>query len=108
MKKIILFTLLNAVSLLAQEASSEQLNDIYTEAILFVVIFGAMGIISFIYSSRHAKEYVPSKEELQRIQKEKEERAIRDSRMDSLSLLLKKNLLTQEEFAILRHHYVKE
>ena len=108
MKNIILFTLLTTVSLLAQDASDEQLQSIYTEAILFVAIFGAMGIISFIYSSRHAKAYAPSDEELKRIQKGKEEKTIRESRIEKLSLMRDAKALTQEEFAILESHYTKE
>ena len=108
MKNIILFTLLTTVSLLAQDASDEQLQSIYTEAILFVAIFGAMGIISFIYSSRHAKAYVPSQEELERIEQVREKKRLKEIRVSELSNLLQNETLTQEEFTILESHYTKE
>ena len=53
---ISLVTFLNA-----QAATEEQLNSIYKEATLFVIVFGVMGVISFVYSRRHAKEYKPKK-----------------------------------------------
>ena len=108
MKNIILFTLLTTVSLLAQDASAEQLQSIYTEAILFIAIFGAMGIISFIYSSRHAKAYAPSGDALQKIEQAREKKSLKEARVRELSDLLQSETLTQEEFNLLQHHYTKE
>ena len=59
--KITIFILLTVTFLNAQAATDEQLNSIYAEAILFVAVFGVMGIVSFIYSRRHAKAYVAPK-----------------------------------------------
>ncbi len=108
MKNIVLFTLLTTVSLLAQDASDEQLQSIYTEALLFIGIFGTMGIISYIYSSRHAKAYVPSQEELERIQREKEEKMLRASRIEELALMRDNKVLTEEEFINLERYYTIE
>ncbi len=105
MKKLTLFILLCAVSLYAQEATSDQLNGIYTEALLFIGIFGTMGIISYVYSSRHAKVYAPSQEVLQRIEREKAQKLLREARVEELSEMLQNDMLTNEEFLILKDYY---
>ena len=102
LKKIIILSSLIATSLFAQEASQEQLNNIYQEAILFVVIFGLMGLVSYIYSSRHAKQYVPKG----LTQEEIEERAFRENRVQKLSKLFDEKVLLEDEFLILKQHYI--
>lgn len=104
MHKWLLLPLLTSTLLCAEEVNPEQLNAIYTEAIWFVVIFGTMGIISFIYSSRHAKQY--TKDQADNITQKKalsvELTKQRNERINALSELVKDGLLTEEEFLILR------
>ena len=100
-KKIIILLFFSSTLLFAQEASQEQLNDIYKEAVLFVAIFGIMGLVSYIYSSRHAKEYVPkgpSKEELAA-------EAFKVKRKKELLSLLDGKKLTENEFEVLIQYY---
>ncbi len=97
MQKNILLILVLISSLCAQDATQEQLSNIYQEAILFVAIFGVMGIISYIYSARHAKEYKPKE-----ISKEKK---VPFSRTQELYDMLENKSLTQEEFDILEVYY---
>ena len=101
MKKITLLFLLSSTLLFSSDASQEDLNAIYQEALLFVAVFGVMGIISFIYSSKHAKAYIPkglTAEEL-------EIKAFNESRVQELSKLLDEKRVTKEEFNILNQHY---
>ena len=97
MLKNSLIVLLFISSLFAQDATQEQLNDICQEAILFIAIFGVMGIISYTYSSRHAKEYKPTQTP--------EEEKVPFSRTDELYEMLKTKHLREEEFDILKAHY---
>ena len=71
MRKIIPLSLLNVVSLFAAEVSQGEMQSIYFEAVLFIGVFGTMGLISYIYSNRHAKAYSVSKEAIERREKEK-------------------------------------
>lgn len=107
MIKLITFTLLTITSLYAQATTQDDLNNIYKEALMFLGIFGAMGIISYIYSSKHAKEYQPTQDELEKIQQEKEEQNKKEVRIVQLSEMLDKELLTQEEFTALKLLYAK-
>ena len=100
MKKNLLLIQLLVLSLYAKEASSVELNSIYIEAILFVAVFGVMGIVSYIYSKKHAKEYAPKKEKA-----EKREQENLSTRVEELSQMLKSNHLTQDEFNILEDYY---
>ena len=108
MIKLTIFFLLTTLSLFAQAATEDELQGIYTEALLFVGIFGAMGVISYIYSSRHAKSYTLSEDEKQRIENKKRERVKREKRVEELSKMLQENLIREEEFSLLKHHYSKE
>lgn len=83
-------------------SQSEQ-DSVMLEAILFIVVFGTMGLISYIYSSRHAKAYKPKKVE-DRV--EVEETPYK-KRISELEEMLKNKTLTQEEFKILNNHYLK-
>ena len=104
MHKWLLLPLLTLTSLSAEEVDSEQLNAIYTEAIWFVVIFGAMGIISFIYSNRHAKQYTQKQADTiaQNKSLAAEQVKQRENRLDELAKLVKDGLLTEKELRILR------
>ena len=104
MQKWLLLSLLTLTSLRAEEVNPEQLSAIYTEAIWFVVVFGTMAIISYIYSSRHAKQYT-AKQASDVTQKKAlaaEKAHQREKRLDELSTLVKDGLLKEEEFQILR------
>jgi amino acid permease len=105
MKKTLLFILLNVVSLYAAQTTQKEMNGIYMEALLFVAVFGTMGLISYIYSSRHAKIYSSSEAEKKRKKDEKEEQLHNKKRVASLTKLLEDELLTPQEFAILTRHY---
>ncbi len=100
MLKFILPTLLSFTPIFAAEATQSELNSIYTEAILFVAVFGTMGVISYIYSSRHAKAYVAPVVKI----KKKTEQELKDERIAELLHLFKKEVLTQEEFDVLKEH----
>ncbi len=103
MIKIYILSLIFATSTYANAIAQDNLNSIYTEAILFVSVFGIMGIISYIYSSRHAKNYI-KKDVI--IEKEEEERSKYADRIEELSEILKKDLITQGEFNILENYYL--
>ena len=100
--KIIIFILLFVTFLNAQAATDEQLNSIYKEAILFVSVFGVMGIISFIYSRRHAKSYVAPKivVELTPYQISSQRR------VDELSKMFEDETITKGEFELLKEYYL--
>ncbi len=91
-----LVTFLNAVG-----ATETELNSIYQEAILFVTVFGVMGIISFIYSRRHAKAYVPKKivVELTSYQ------LACKKRLEELNKMLEDEVITTDEFELLEEYY---
>jgi len=105
MRKIIPLSLLNVVSLFAAEVSQGEMQSIYFEAVLFIGVFGTMGLISYIYSNRHAKAYSVSKEAIERREKEKVREKKKKVRIQKLSAMLKEELITQEEFAVLHNHY---
>ncbi|MEA1893499.1 MAG: hypothetical protein U9N33_12435 [Campylobacterota bacterium] len=86
----------------ASNISENELNSIYYEAILFVLVFGVMGIISYIYSSRHAKAYVSKK-----VVKELSAQDIAcQKRVDELVKMLDDKLLREKEFEILKEFYL--
>ena len=86
-------------SLYANDLSQETLNSIYQEAILFITVFGVMGIVSYIYSSRHAKAYRPKKEEVAKDR-------TKTDRIEELKDLLQKELITKKEFELLKEYYL--
>ena len=102
MIKLIIFTLILKTVLVAKVVSQSDQNSIMIEALLFVVVFGTMGIISYIYSSKHAKAY--KKEEL--LQGVVEERVEKD-RISELSEMLENGTLTKEEFELLNNYYLQ-
>jgi len=99
MKIFILIFFILLSSLYANDVSQEKLNSIYVEAVLFVLVFGVMGIISYIYSSKHAKAYKPKKEEVIKDR-------LKADRIEELRELLQKELITKVEFDLLKEHYL--
>ena len=93
---ISLVTFLNA-----QAATEEQLNSIYKEATLFVIVFGIMGVISFVYSRRHAKEYKPKKEVIELTPYQKACK----KRLKELKEMLENEVITADEFEVLEKYY---
>ena len=104
MQKWLLLPFMTFTALLAKEVAPEELTAIYTEAIWFVVVFGVMGIVSYIYSSRHAKQYTEDQADkvaLDKLLASKEVQQ-RDERLLELSKLVDDGVLKEEEFRILR------
>jgi len=91
---LILFSLLYGDSV-----SKNELNSIYMEAVLFVLVFGIMGIVSYIYSTKHAKAYKSKKEDVTQDR-------VKADRIEELRHLLQKELITEKEFDILKEHYL--
>ena len=102
MTKLITLVLILISSLNASNATQNELNDIYMEAVLFVAVFTTMGIISFIYSKKHAKEY--NKKEINISEKKVD--TVNINRIAELSKMLKDGLLTKKEFELLNKHYL--
>ena len=101
MKKILISIPFLATILSAQTATQDELNSIYTEAILFVAVFGIMGIISYIYSSKHAKAYVPKKV----VTKLTPYQEACKTRVQELSKMLEEKSITEDEFEVLEKYY---
>lgn len=99
MIKLILLTLLLFSSLFAGEMTQSELNDIYLEAVLFVAVFGTMGIISYVISSKHAKEYKPEKTVV-----ETNPKSTKIDRITELLKIHKDGLLSKKEFEILKKY----
>ena len=98
-----IFTILFQTLLFAKEVSQSEQNSVMIEAILFVGIFGTMGILSYIYSNKHAKAY--KKKDVE-IESPKQER-IEVDRITELSKMLENGSLTQEEFELLQNHHLQ-
>ena len=101
--KLMIFTILFQTLLFAKEVSQSEQNSVMIEAILFVGIFGTMGILSYIYSNKHAKAY--KKKDVE-IESPKQER-IEVDRITELSKMLENGSLTQEEFELLQNHHLQ-
>jgi len=118
MLKFILLSSLSYLSLFATELNSDQLNSIYKEAGLFVVVIGIMSVISIVYSRRHAKQYeidnplenrktVRKKALEDELKKQFQMRALdkngnKIDRMMELSKMLKDGIITEDEFQSLK------
>ncbi len=102
--KFIIYTLFLNTLLSAAEVTQSQQNSILMEAVLFVGIFGTMGIISYIYSSRHAKAYKPKK--IPVVEAVAQERAS-INRISELSEMFKNGILTKEEFELLNNYHLQ-
>ena len=98
MIKLITATFLLNTILSAAEVTQSQQNSIYMEAVLFIGVFGTMGFISYIYSSRHAKEYKPKKVEIKE--------SPYNARIQELLEMRKNNLLSEKEFELLNDYYL--
>jgi len=96
--KLILFTLFFNTLLSAADVTQSQQYSILMEALLFVGIFGTMGIISYIYSSRHAREYKPKIVE--------KKVSPYDARVAELFEMKKNNVLSEKEFELLSDFYL--
>ena len=103
--KLILFILLLKTLLFATTVTQSQQNSILMEAALFVGVFGTMGIISYIYSSKHAKAYKSKKVS---VEEEVVEETINVDRISELSVMLENQILTQEEFKLLNSYYLQK
>lgn len=99
MLKLILLLLSIFTSLYANQASEQEMNEIYLEALMFVGIFGTMGIISYIVSKRHAKEYHKETAPQRELKK-----SMRQKRVEELYELYEKKTLTLQEFKILEEY----
>jgi len=104
MIKLVTLTLLLNTILSAVEVTQNQQNSILMEAALFIGVFGTMGIISYIYSSRHAKAYKPKK--VPAVKVVKQER-VNMNRISELSEMLKNGILTEEEFKLLNNYHLQ-
>ena len=100
MIKSVTLALLFSTILSAVEVTQSQQNSILMEAALFVGIFGTMGIISYFYSSKHAKAY--KKLEVVATVSEK---TSKEDRIFELLGMLNNGILTQEEFKLLHNYY---
>ncbi len=98
MIKFIIYTLLVNTILSAAEVTQSQQSGIFMEGALFVGIFGTMGLVSYIYSSRHAKEYKPKEVEIKE--------SPYDARIEKLLEMQKNDLLTKKEFELLSDYYL--
>ena len=101
MIKIITLTLSLVAFLNAGGASEAELNGIYQEAILFVTVFGVMGIISFIYSRRHAKAYISKKAVVELTPYQ----LACKKRVEELHKMLEDEVITTNEFELLEEYY---
>jgi uncharacterized protein YutE (UPF0331/DUF86 family) len=89
----------------AVEATEQEMQSIRTEAILFVVIFSVMSIVSIIVSKRQAKKYEKQKGLNKHEQPPQSEPTHADplsSRLHELQQLVNEGVLTQEEFETLK------
>ena len=101
MKIITILLLVFASYLNAKDVTSSELNDIYTEAILFVAVFAIMGLISFIYSKKHAKEY----KKKEKVSPKPTVDTSKEDRIVELSKMLDNDILTKKEFELLNRYY---
>ena len=95
---IVLFSSLEA------EIAQEKLNDIYVEAVFFVIVIVTMSIISYIYSTKHAKEYAIKNQKNIDAKREakKDEIKSKEDRVKELQDMLDKNMITQDEFKMMK------
>ena len=103
MLKLIISTLLLKTILFARVVSESEQNGVMVEGVLFVIVFGTMGIISYIYSSRHAKAY--KKPEV--VDKKVAVDAAVLDRISELSKMLENGSLTEKEFELLKNYHLK-
>jgi len=82
----------------------ETLNSIYIEAALFVLVILIMSIISYVISSKHAKEYAIKNQKNIDAKREAEAEAInaKELRVKELQKMLDDKMITDEEFKMMR------
>jgi len=97
MYKFVAILMLVITHLNAQGISPEQLSSIYKEAVLFVIVFGTMGILSYIISKKNADKYAKEHPKKQKKDIKKEENYNVDKLLQ-LSDLLEKGMVSKEEF----------
>jgi hypothetical protein len=111
-----LFTLIFIFSFTyAQGVDAQEMDSIYSEAILFVSIFSVMSIVSFVVSKRNAKKYeqqnplkerkdAKKKEELEDLYLNTTTKENKDkiAKLVELSQMLKEGIINKEEFDILK------
>ncbi len=100
MIKLVTYTLFFNTILSAVEVTQSQQNSILMEAALFVGIFGTMGLVSYIYSSRHAKAYKKPE-----VVATVSEETSKEDRIFELLGMLNNGILTQEEYKLLHNYY---
>ncbi|MEA3369790.1 MAG: hypothetical protein U9Q40_00450 [Campylobacterota bacterium] len=104
MNKFLLLITLFGSALLSKEISASVENSIMIEAIMFVAVFGGMGVISYIYSSRHAKAYKKPESVAEVVTEE----MIKANRIAELRQLLKNKVLSEEEFELLNNYHLQK
>ena len=84
--------------------SQESINGIYIEAIVFIMVFLIMSIISYKISSRHAKEYAIKNQKNIDAKKEAAKEAIKskEDRVEELQKMLDNNMITDDEFKMMK------
>jgi membrane protein implicated in regulation of membrane protease activity len=98
-------TVFSVTLLQATEATAQEMQSIRTEAVLFVVIFSVMSIVSIVISKRQAKKYEQEKRSSKQDDEIKSEVVQVDMisrRVEELEKLVHEGVLTQEEFDILK------
>jgi hypothetical protein len=80
------------------------MESIYFEALLFVLVFGGMSILSILISRRQAKAYEAKIAEEEQNEKREETKPLNETkqRIEVLFKLVKSGILTNEEFQILK------
>lgn len=95
---VFLFTSLQA------DIPAENLSSIYTEAIIFIAVFGVMSVVSYIVSTKHAREHAienRAKIDEERL-KAKENVSNKKSRFKELSKMQESGLLKEDELNVLK------
>ncbi|MBU1657480.1 hypothetical protein KKG72_00295 [bacterium] len=85
-------------------ASEDYLESIYVEASLFAAVIIFMSVISYVISSRHAKEYTKNNQAKMddALLKNKESVDNEKKRVEVLSKMLEDGLLEEDEFKLLK------
>jgi len=95
---IFLFTSLEA------QIAEEDLSGVYTEAVLFVIVFVLMSIVSYTISTRHAKEYAIENQKKIDADREakKDETKSKEDRVEELLKMLEDGMITNDEFKMMK------
>lgn len=114
MMKLLIFIFLCSFTR-AEEIGSDVMDSIFIEGVLFIILFLTMWVISFFISTKHAQKYEKKNplHERRAVRRKREliERFLTISHLKDrdntaallwLSKLLKKNIIDEEEFEILK------